>query len=61
MGEEGLAVAGVAEYEDEPGFVGRQPLDYPVKSSAINYAGHAIDPADPLRHIQLRQVVRVGA
>ncbi len=69
MGEEGFAVAGVAEHEDESGLVGGQPLDDLVEGGAGHGACHgagcgaggALDQSDALGHIQLGWVVRVGA
>ncbi len=68
VGEEGLAVPGLAEHEDEPGLVRGQPLDDLVEGGAGHCVGHcarhsvgrAADTADALRHVQLGRVVHVG-
>ncbi len=65
MGEEGLAVPGVAEYEDEPGLVGGQPCDDLIEGGgghrAAGRGGCTVDPPDALRYVQLGWVVPVGA
>jgi hypothetical protein len=59
--QERLAMAEPAEHQDEPGLVCGQPRDDLVEGMGGDRGGRAVDAPDPLRHIQLRRVIRVGA